>query len=239
MFRLLGLVLSIALADSLNPSTIGPALYLAAGPHPRRDVFRFTVGVFCVFFLGGVLLVIGPGRAILALVPHPGPTARYILETIAGVAMLGAAVFVWMRRARLSARTREDSAPKRRRSPAILGVTISVVEFPTAFPYLAVIAAIVGSGFSLTHQIVLLVIYNVCFVLPLLAIVVTLAVAGDRAQRVLSRAREFLQAHWPLVVAGLALAAGVFVTVLGVTGLLSGAGGRVGRISRRLRHVIT
>jgi hypothetical protein len=31
MFRLLVLMVTIGLADSLNPSTIAPALYLAAG----------------------------------------------------------------------------------------------------------------------------------------------------------------------------------------------------------------
>ena len=42
MLRLAGLVVSIALADSLNPSTVGPALYLAAAERPRREVLRFT-----------------------------------------------------------------------------------------------------------------------------------------------------------------------------------------------------
>ena len=112
MTRLLGIVISIGLADSMNPSTIGPALYLAAGERPRRSVLEFTAAVFVVNLLGGALLLLGPGRAILALVPHPGATARYILETIAGVAMLIAAAVLWRRRDRLGARgDSEDSTP--------------------------------------------------------------------------------------------------------------------------------
>ena len=38
MFRVLGLVVSIALADSMNPSTIAPALYLATGNAPLREL---------------------------------------------------------------------------------------------------------------------------------------------------------------------------------------------------------
>jgi|SRR5579884_4002234 len=238
MFRLIGLVVSIGLADSLNPSTVGPALYLATGRHPRRAIAEFTAGVFAVFVLGGLVLTVGPGRAILSLVPRPGPTVRYILETIAGVVMLIAAGIVWLKRGSLGARKREEKQ-RQRRSPFLMGVTISVVELPTAFPYFAVVVAIVGSGFGLVHQIVLVVVYNACFVLPLLGMIVTLAVAGDRATRILLRAREFLQRRWPILVAALALVAGVFVTTLGVTGLTSQTDGRLGHFSRRLRHLIT
>src|SRR5579875_921362 len=108
MLRLLGLVISIGLADGMNPSSVGPALYLAAGRHPRRAVLQFAGGYAAVMFAGGLILTLGPGRAILALVPHPGPTARYALETIAGVAMLAVAALVWARRARLAARRREQ-----------------------------------------------------------------------------------------------------------------------------------
>ena len=48
MIRLLGLVISIGIADSLNPTTIAPALYLASGRHPRRQVAEFTLAVFAV-----------------------------------------------------------------------------------------------------------------------------------------------------------------------------------------------
>jgi cytochrome c biogenesis protein CcdA len=202
-------------------------------------VLRFTGGVFAVFLLGGIVLALGPGRAILALVPKPSATTRYILETIAGVAMLGAAAVVWIRRRKLSSRTRDGSGSKRRGSPALMGALISAVEFPTAFPYFAVIVAIVGSGLNIGGQVLLLVIYNVCFVLPLLVIALTFVIAGDQAERVLTRARNYVRAHWPVFVAVVGLLAGVFVTVLGVTGLLSAGNGRVGRFSRGLRRVIT
>src|SRR5947209_2925362 len=71
MFRLLGLVISVGLADSLNPSTIGPALYLATGRQGRRQVVQFTVGVVLVYFIGGALVTLGPGRLLLSLLPHP------------------------------------------------------------------------------------------------------------------------------------------------------------------------
>jgi cytochrome c biogenesis protein CcdA len=222
MLRLIGLVISIGLADSANPTTIGPALYLAAGERGRGRVVAFTLAVFFVYLLGGAAIALGPGRLVLSAFP-PRREATHIVEIVAGAAMIGLAGFLWSRRDRLSQHKAPGTDPTGR-SSAILGATITAVELPTAFPYFAAIAAIIGSGFDATRQLVLLVLFNVCFVLPLLGIVALLAVAGDGATAILSRARERLQAHWPGVLAGLALLAGAFVVLLGVTGLSAHTG---------------
>jgi cytochrome c biogenesis protein CcdA len=237
MLHLIALVVSIGLADSLNPSTLAPALYLATGKHARAQVAEFTVGVFAVYLLGGLAIALGPGQLILSLVPHPDREDRYVLEIVAGAAMLTAATFLWGYRDRLA----EREVPKiktQRRSSAVLGAVITAVELPTAFPYFAAIAAIVGSGLGITDQAVLLVLFNVCFVLPLIGIVATLAFAGDRAQELLAAGRRKLEAHWPAVLAGLALLAGVFVLALGVTGLAGMGHGRGAGLARRIRRLL-
>jgi cytochrome c biogenesis protein CcdA len=222
MLRLIGIVVSIGLADSLNPTTIAPALYMAEGTHAVRRVLEFTLGVFAVYLLGGLLIVLGPGELIIDLVSRPGHTARHVIEIIAGVAMIIAAVVLWRKRHDL-AKAEPDRRRRRLdgRSSAVLGATITAVELPTAFPYFAAIAAVVGSGTPLTRQIVLLVLFNLCFVLPLLAIAVVIAVAGDGAEALLKRARDAFRANWPKLLAGVALIAGVLVILLGVSGLLS------------------
>ncbi len=216
MLRLIGLVVAIGLADSINPTTIAPALYLAVGEHGRSRVAEFTVAVFAVYLLGGLAIALGPGQLVLSAVPHPRHEAAHILEIVAGTAMLGVASVLWWRRDRLSQR---EPPEVRGRSSAILGATITAIELPTAFPYFAAITAIVGSGVDTTRKIVLLVLFNVCFVLPLVGIVALLAKAGRRATPILSRAHERLHARLPAILAGLALLAGVFVVLLGVTGL--------------------
>jgi cytochrome c biogenesis protein CcdA len=237
MIRLLGVVISIGLADSMNPSTIAPALYLASGEHAKGSVIQFTAGVFAVMFLGGAIIALGPGQALLALVPHPRPRTAYILEVIAGVVLLLGAAMLWRKRASLA--QRELPSPSRGgRSGALLGVTITAVELPTAFPYFAAIAAIVGSGYGPGHQLFYIAIYNVCFVLPLLLILATLEFADDHAEAVLTRGREWLQKYWPILLAGLALIAGVFVTLLGITGLASGSRSTAGNLSRKFRRFV-
>jgi cytochrome c biogenesis protein CcdA len=237
MLRLIGLVISIGLADSLNPTTIGPALYLATGDRSRARVAEFTAGVFAVYLAGGALIALGPGQLLLALVPKPDQEDRYVLEVIAGAAMLGAAALLWRHRDHLADRVSPDLGSEGK-SSAVLGATITAVELPTAFPYFAAIAAIVGSGLDPVRQLVLLVLFNVCFVLPLLGIVGTLWLAGDHADQLLAAGRNFLQRHWPAVLAGLALFAGVFVILLGATGLAGRGHSRLGLFLKHVHHLL-
>jgi cytochrome c biogenesis protein CcdA len=232
MFRLLGLVISIGLADSLNPSTIAVALYLSTGERAPARLMEFTLAVFGVYFLGGAAVALGPGQLLLSLVPHPSQTTRYALEVVAGAAMLLAAALLWLSRQRLARRDPPDLDPGRKGS-WVLGASITAVELPTAFPYFAAIAAIVGSGVGPFRQLFLLVLFNVCFVLPLLVIVGIVAFGGGQTDEMLARFRDFLQRRWPVLLAWLLLLAGVIVIVLGVTGL-TGVRGHVKHARHKL-----
>ena len=171
MLRLFGIVVSIGLADSMNPSTIAPGLYLAVGERARSSLIQFTLAVFAVNLVGGAVIALGPGQVILHLVPHPHATARYILETVAGAVMLIAAPVLWFKRKSL--RQRQLPSPSSDGKSAImLGLTISAVELPTAFPYFAAIAAIIGSGLGTASQLIALALYNVAFVLPLILMII-------------------------------------------------------------------
>ncbi len=237
MLRLIGLVVSIGIADSLNPTTIAPALYLAAGDGARRQLAQFTAAVFAVYLLGGLAIALGPGELLLTLIPRPGRHLSYLLETVAGGAMLAAAAFLWGYRARLAEREAPE-ARMRGRSSALLGATITVVELPTAFPYFAAIAAVVGADLSVMRVVFLIVVFNVCFIAPLLGILATLTFAGPDAERLLTRGREWLESRWPTVLAILALLAGLIVTLIGVTGLALGHHNDFGTFAKRLRQYL-
>lgn len=239
MVRLLILVASIGLADSINPSTIGPALFFAAGDKPRSRVAEFTLSVFMVSFIAGALIALGPGQVIRNAVPDLDVrrTYRYVAEVVAGVLLLAGAVLVWRSRGRMVARGLPASNP-RRKSSLLLGATITLVELPTAFPYFAAIAAVLGSGFGPVRQLILIFVFNLCFVLPLIGILATLIVGGDRADRMLARGRAFLERRWPHGLAIVIAAVGVLALLFGVTGLASGIHGRVGRFFRHMRRTL-
>jgi hypothetical protein len=69
MFAVTLLVASIALADSVNPSTLVRGLWLAAPPAGCR-LASFTLGVFVVYTTGGLVLLFGPGRILINALHH-------------------------------------------------------------------------------------------------------------------------------------------------------------------------
>jgi cytochrome c biogenesis protein CcdA len=219
MLRRVGVALSVGLADSLNPSTVGPGLFLATAPNRVRRVTEFTLGVFLVTLAGGIVLAIGPGRLLIDLVPHPQGTVRHIIELVAGIVLLVIAAGLWSGRHKLARRElpgrRSDSG-----SAFIAGASIAGVELPTAAPYFAVIAATEASNSSVPDKIFMLTLYNIAFVVPLLAIIGVLIFGGSRADRLLAAGGEWLQQRWPAVLAGLLIFVGGLLAVFGGVGLL-------------------
>src|SRR4051794_14403289 len=142
MLRRIAVAISVGLADSLNPSTVGPALFIATGRQRVWRVTQFTIGVFTVTLVGGIVLTIGPGRLLLGLVPHPQGTVRHVIEVVAGILLLIIAVAIFIGRRPLARR----ELPGRGGgggSAFIPGASIAAIELPTAAPYFAVIAGIV------------------------------------------------------------------------------------------------
>lgn len=219
MLRLLGVAISVGLADSLNPSTVGPALYLAMGQAAATRVGQFTLGVFGVNLIAGLVLTIGPGRLLVDLVPNPHGAVRHGIELAAGAVLLTLAAALWVFRRRLAGR----ELPGRNasgRSAVILGASLAAVELPTALPYFAVVTAIAASSATVPQEIVLIAVYNVAFVLPLLGIIVVMLAFGERADALLQKIVAWVQRRWPLVLATLLLIVGGTLTVLGGTGLV-------------------
>lgn len=219
MFGLLAIVGSLGLVDSLNPSTIVPAFFLGTQPHARTHLIGFIAGVFGVSMLGGLILVLGPGQLLLGLVPKPGHHTRYILEIVTGSAALIGAAVLWRMRGRLFGSDPDETKAPSGRSSLLLGASIMAIELPTAIPYFAAIALIVGSGHSLISQVFVLTVYNVLFVAPLLAILGAHFVAPVRTARALAPIGAWLRTHAIALLAIFIAVVGVVLIALGVKGL--------------------
>jgi cytochrome c biogenesis protein CcdA len=210
-------VLLLGLADSLNPVTISVAVMLAAGERPLRGLIGYTLGVGLVYLAGGVLLTLGPAVLLHAALHHHAGTRTRIAEIAVGAGALAVAAFL---------ATREPESVTRRVPAQVtpirgfaLGAAITVVDLPTALMYFGAIALVVGSGLGVASQIALLAIFNVGYVLPLIAITLFTAAFGRRAERTLARTRDLIArwGHWLL--AALTAGSGVYLIFLGIRGL--------------------
>ena len=214
MIALTLLVLSIGIADSINPSTVAPALYLAIHRNAVRSLLAFTAGVFVVYLAGGVVLTLGPGAAI----PQPGTMLKHVIELALGGGTLLFALAIWLTRRQIAAHL----AGRQRRvggSAALLGATIMAAELPTALPYFAAIAAIVASGRGAVTEVLLLVLFNVAFVAPLLAITVLRARTGPRGLARLDALRLWLARNAGVLIPALLLVIAAALLLVGGIGL--------------------
>lgn len=219
MLGLTLLVASIGIADSINPSTVAPALWLASAPRARGVGF-FALGVFAVYLTGGLVLVFGPGPSLIAALRHMQGPAEHALEATAGAALLGFALVLW--RSRHGTR----GEPRTRRSPTrasafALGAGITAIELPTAFMYFGAISAILAARLPAPAAISLLITYNALFVAPLIAFLALRRLAGRRGEQWLAAAEVKLRTVGQRVLALVAGVAGSFLLTIGLAGLLS------------------
>ena len=223
MLSLALVVAAIALPDSINPSLILTDLYLAGGAHPRRRTAVYAIAVFAVTFSGGVLVALGVADLVRSLLPTFSSEVKYWLIAVGGVSLSLGGVAIWIKRSALANRQQPKTKRSARagQSAVLMGAGIAGVELLTAFPYFAAISIIVGSGVSSPEKVLLLGIYNLVYVLPLLGIAIVSAVMGPGAAGFLSRIRASVLNHWPVVIAPLAFAVGLGLTMFGVLRLVA------------------
>jgi cytochrome c biogenesis protein CcdA len=167
------------------------------------------------------VLTLGPGQAILAAVPRPGRTTTHAIELGLGGAALLLALALWLRRSAVERRFSGGGArAPRARSSFFLGAAIMVVELPTALPYFAVITAIVSSGRRVSEQVGLLVLFNLAFVAPLLAILVFRALAGERGSRRLDALHDRIDRYVAIVVPAAISVIGLVLVAIGAIGIV-------------------
>jgi len=177
--------------------------------------------VFAVYLAGGLVLVFGPGRMLIAWLHHLRGPLEHTLEASVGILVLAFALFLWRSRAKA------HDQPSRRRfdtraSAFALGAGIMTVELPTAFMYFGAISAILTARRTALAEISLLAVYNALFVAPLLAFIAIHRLAGERSRRWIAGAEARIRRFGHLMLTGVALAGGVALMTIGLDGLLVG-----------------
>jgi cytochrome c biogenesis protein CcdA len=218
MITLITLIVSVGLADSVDPAMIIPALHFASRPQGGRRVAGFAVGVGTVNIVGGVAIALGPGRFLLHLAPHPGAqTARWL--ELAGAALLLVAAIVLWRRPPGEHRPRTLHRRLDRASPLVGGL-IALVELPTAVPYFVIIAAVIRSHASIAATVALLATYQLMYLTPVIAIAI-LSWRASRSEKGWSdeTVRALLARHENRVIATMLLAVALVLFALGHSAL--------------------
>jgi cytochrome c biogenesis protein CcdA len=171
-------LIALAVVDSINPSAIVVTLALLMRPGPGRAVPVYVAAIFATYFAIGAATLLGLASVWPQLGPALEGPAGFVLQ-----GLIGAALFVW------SMRSAHDGPP----SPAstlpstgtylalaALGVTVTMLELPTALPYLGALAILTAADLPASRWVPLLAGYNAIFVTPPLLLLAAHLALGDR-----------------------------------------------------------
>lgn len=171
-------LIGLAIVDSVNPSALVVTLMLLARPRPMRTVPIYVGAIAATYFSLGALALLG----VASFRQTIGAALESQLGLI-GQAVAGALLLAWSLRTPAKANPAAPVAPPSAANAmalVALGVTVTVLELPTAVPYLAAIALIAGSGLPASQWVPLLGAYNLVFVGPPLLLLALHRCMGDR-----------------------------------------------------------
>lgn len=186
----LGAVLVTAAVDSINPCAIGVALLLVATlvkQDRRRDILKigmiYVAAVYTTYLLAGIGIIYALGSVSVQI-------ANYITVFVSLIVIAGGILeikdFYWYGKGsslmipeKYSEKIAERMDGLTTPAAILLGIFVAAVELPcTGGPYLAILTVIhqtivapSAAGFPLS-ALALMLLYNLIFVMPLIAIVV-------------------------------------------------------------------
>jgi cytochrome c biogenesis protein CcdA len=187
---LLGL-LALAVVDSINPSAIVVTLHLLAGGRVPAQIAVYVAAIFLTYLTLGVMMMSG----IDALLPSLGTVGNsrlgFIVQGAIGLAML---LYAIRPPATARSASRAEPSASSYAALALLGVTVTTLELPTAVPYFGAIALLTTADLPMAQWLPLLVVYNVIFVLPPVLLLVGHIALGRRLDARYAEFRQRLQA---------------------------------------------
>jgi cytochrome c biogenesis protein CcdA len=189
--ELLPAIVGLAVIDSINPSALlATIVLLLRGRRARPLVAVYVVAVLATYLTIGLALTLGLGLTPQALIHSD---AAYLVQGVLGAAMLAYAVVAPGRR-RQRGPVEPPRLPTATRPVAVfaLGMTVTVLELPTALPYLGAVGMLTRGDLAVTEWLPLLLLYNLIFVLPPLVLLAGHVVLGERAEAMLERRRRRL-----------------------------------------------
>jgi cytochrome c biogenesis protein CcdA len=182
-------VFGLALVDSINPSALGVTLYLLlSGKSARPKVLVYIAGVFLSYFVIGVLLVLG----LESIQAYLQSSVAYAVQGVVGALLLLYGIFAPSQPKR-KAQTETRAQTQSLVGLFFLGITVTVLEFTTALPYLGAIGLLTAANLAVMQWLPILLVYNIIFVLPPLSLLLAYSVFGERLEKRFANWQERLK----------------------------------------------
>ncbi len=189
MIAALASVFGLALIDSINPSALLVTLILLAGPSAGRRILIYISTIFIVSLTLGIVLMLGLDLLLKNMRGLIDSSVVYTVQLATGALML---LYALTASSKNTAST--PALPKQYSTAALilLGMAVTLMEAPTAIPYLAAIGILISSELSILQWLPVLIIYNVIFITPPLLLLLMQTLLGDRIKARLNSFQQWL-----------------------------------------------
>jgi cytochrome c biogenesis protein CcdA len=195
MSELLWTISAIALLDSINPNAVAAQVYLLTTPKPVPRAIAFILGEILAAWIAGMLIAFGMIQLITKVLNQLG-IVLFILQFLLGIALV---YLGWNFRKLMSKPAVKRPKSLKTRDMFLFGFMLAFTEAPTALPYLAAIDQITRTNPSLPELALLLLFYDLIFVVPLVLLVVVYVAAQNRSTQAISLIQEFVSRWFPLL----------------------------------------
>ncbi|MGF1734207.1 GAP family protein [Photobacterium satsumensis] len=199
MISLLIILIAIALVDSTSMIPIGllPLAAILGGKRPITGALCFIFGIFLVYSLSGLLLLVGFDLVFEVINPivsrwwNQPNTAELVLQLIVGVALL---IYAWKqyRLPQISTSTGSEESISPTRA-FTLGLSLTVIGVPGAVPYFGAIEQILRADLNSMGSIGALLFYNVVFVAPFFALLLIRLVAPNKSESIFGSISQLIK----------------------------------------------
>lgn len=186
--QLIATIGGLALLDTLSPATIGVTIYLLLSERRQlaSRLFVYLAVVAGVYFTLGVCMMLGlDAVAGAAASIFENRVTSWVLFSVGAVLFI-ASFFVPTKKKRELPQVKARSLG----AMAALGLTTSIVEASSAFPYFAAIGLMVSSELNMLQWLPLLLGYNFIMVLPPILLYMLHILFGRSMQQPLNKLRE-------------------------------------------------
>ncbi|MBW4517021.1 MAG: GAP family protein [Timaviella obliquedivisa GSE-PSE-MK23-08B] len=204
---LLSYLVAIAAIDSFNPTATAFQIYLLTTPKPVARSIAFIAGIFLTYWAVGLLATLGLSKLINSVFMNYGEWG-YAIQFTLGI------TFLYLGCTLNSSSDFNQSVSNKPRSlqpiyTFLLGMSVTFLEAPTAFPYLAAIDRVAHAKLSLLDLAGFLVIYNLVFVMPLIGLVGIYIAFQSRSTELLKRVNQVITKWSPKILRVLLLVVGI------------------------------
>jgi cytochrome c biogenesis protein CcdA len=216
-------IVGIGIVDSLNPSLFVAQFFLLGTARPIPRLLSYIAGILVVNYVGGVLLLAGARAVISEFLANLDPRLVHAGALVLGAASLLFALHLWRGLRKNAAAPATPNAPTRKPRSLhpihtfFFGMVVMVNELSTALPYFVALEQIAQAQLPITTNLLLLVVYNFFFSLPLLAFVGLFVIFRARFITQIDAINAFINRWTPYVMIAVTLLLGLWLLWAGIS----------------------